>query len=120
MNIAHIYEYIDEKLVPLLLSLTDGNLGKPRIWDWNHYRANRQQGDGWALFLTGPIPAGKYTMTLLPNLLLAGSIAFYGTLHSHGWLRFWYFVPSLAVIWTLCVSFYIIHLYFKMVDKKPS
>lgn len=120
MNIAHIYEYIDKHLVPLILDLTDRSPGKLKIWDWNRYRANQQQGRHWSIILTGPISAGKYTMTLFPNLLLAGFIAYYGTVHSHGWLRLWYFAPSLAVVWTLCASFYIINLYFKMVEKKTS
>jgi hypothetical protein len=118
MNIAHIYSYIDTELVPQFAHLAEGTLGK--VWEWNHYRARQQQGGGWRIILTGPISAGKYTMTLLPNVLLAGFIAYYGTTHPHGWLTFWYFIPSFAVVWTLCTSFYIIRLYFGMLSEGSS
>jgi uncharacterized protein YqgC (DUF456 family) len=116
MNIAHIYDYIDKKLRPQLAHLSKDALDN--IWSWNRYRAERQQGCGLSIILTGPISAAKYTMTLIPNLVLAGFIAYYGVTHSHGWQTVWYFVPAIVVIWTLCASLYIINLYFEMVNGK--
>jgi hypothetical protein len=121
MNIAHIYNYIDTKLAPQLTHLTDGTLAKLKVWGWNQFRAKAQQGGGWTTILTGPASAGKYAMTLIPNIVLAGFIAYYGIVHSHGWLLiFWYFLPAFAVAWTLCTSFYIISLYFRMLSADSS
>ena len=115
MNIAHIYKYIDEKLAPQFTHLAKDALGS--IWAWNRYRAEQQQGVGWLIVITGPVSAGKYTMTLVPNLILAGFIAYYGITHPHGWLTVWYFVPGLGVVWTLCASLYIVRLYFDMLTE---
>jgi small basic protein len=117
MNIAHIYSYIDTELAPQLIYPLDGGLGK--ALGWNHYRARQQQGVGWKIVLTGPISAAKYVMTLVPNLLLAASLAYYGTANSHGWLTFWYFLPSFTVLWTLCASLYIVSLYIGMLSESP-
>jgi len=121
MNIAHIYRYLETVLRPRLAELTHLSLEDLHVWEWNEYRAVWQQGGGWRrLILTGPIPAGKYTMTLFPNIALALYMAIYGTTHLQGLLTVWYLVPSLAVAWTAAISIYISRLYFGMVKGSAS
>jgi hypothetical protein len=114
MNIAHIYRYFETVLRPRLAELTDLSPETLNVWGWNRKRAEWQQGDGWRILLTGPMPAGKYTMTLFPNAGLAAYLAVYGTTHLDGWLMFWYLVPSVAVLWTTAIAIYISTLYFRM------
>lgn len=54
-------------------------------------------------------------MTLFPNIVLAGVIAYYAVVHFPNWWIFWYCMPSITVLWPLATSRYIKKLYFEMV-----
>jgi hypothetical protein len=115
MNIAHIYRYIDTILRPRIAAMLQLSPEKLQVWEWNRERARWQQGGGFKLLLTGPTAAGKYSMTLIPNLALAVFMAVYGITRLGSWLRIEYCVPLLVVAWSAWIAVYISTLYFRMV-----
>jgi hypothetical protein len=122
MNIAHLSIYIHDHLRPQIASadVTTLDQRSPLIWQWNAYRAARQQHAGVLTPIPTSMAIGKYLITFFLNVLLVWS--YWYTRFRDDWRLTWHstlFLVAVALfIWVLIAALYTGRIYLVMKDSK--